>query len=307
MLIQILVILLILLCIFLLSQRRQLLHEIKRITETTEEIRAGNLNLRYRTRMSQKPVERLGGELNRLMDHFQKKVERTQFLEEERKRMIANISHDLRTPLTSLLGYLEALRNDATLTAEERNDFIRIASGKGNALLERLQEFFELAKSEADDTIAELRRVNLTDIVQEVMLGFYPAFQKIALTPTVHIPDSPLYVMSDSVSLRRVLENLISNALRYGQDGKEIGVAVREETDEVWVDIWDRGIGIPPQDVPRVFERFYTGEVSRNASLRGTGLGLTIVKNLVEKQGGRITLSSKPGEETVFSFSLIKG
>ncbi len=304
---QIIVIVLILFCLFLFLQQRRLLHELNRITRTTEEIRAGNFNLRYRLRVSRKPVEDLGGELNRLIDYFQKTFDRTQFLEEERKQMIASISHDLRTPLTSLLGYMEALRSDATLTVEERNNFIRIAADKGNTLLERLQEFFELAKLEADDLPIDLHPINLRDIVQEVLLGFYPDFQKAALTPTVRIPDHPLNVMGDRLHLRRVLENLLSNALRYGREGREIGIGVREETDFVWVDIWDRGKGISPQDLPRVFERFYTGEASRNASLRGTGLGLTITKNLVEKQGGQISVSSKPDEKTVFSFSLIKG
>ncbi|MFD2662642.1 sensor histidine kinase [Paenibacillus thailandensis] len=95
-------------------------------------------------------------------------------MEEERKRIIVGISHDLRTPLTSLLGYIEALRCDKILTAEEKNKFLRIAADKGNALHERLQEFFELAKSEADDLHVELHRVNLTDIVQEALVGFYP-------------------------------------------------------------------------------------------------------------------------------------
>ncbi|WP_123043470.1 sensor histidine kinase [Cohnella candidum] len=221
--------------------------------------------------------------------------------------MIANISHDLRTPLTSLLGYMEALRSDTTLTVEERNNFIQIAAEKGNSLLERLQEFFELAKLEADDAPSDLHPINLKDVVEEVLLGFYPDFQKAAITPTVNIPESPLFVMADRVHVRRVLENLLSNALRYGQEGREIGIGVREESDLVWVEIWDRGQGIPAHDLPRVFERFYTGEASRNASLRGTGLGLTIAKNLVEKQGGQIAVTSKPGEKTVFSFCLIKG
>ncbi|MCR8842601.1 HAMP domain-containing histidine kinase [Paenibacillus sp. SC116] len=263
--------------------------------------------MRYRLLTPHKPVEDLGGELNRLIDYFQKTFDRTQFLEDERKQMIANISHDLRTPLTSLLGYLEALSSDSTLTVEEKNNFIRIVSDKGNLLMERLQDFFELAKLEADDSQSELVEVNLTGILQEVLVEFYPNFQKAAITPIVNIPDSPLYVMSNQIQLRRVIENLMSNALRYGLDGKEVGVAVREQSDYVWVDIWDRGKGISPQDLSRVFERFYTGAASRNQSLRGTGLGLTITKSLVEKQGGQITVSSIVGGITVFSFSLIKG
>lgn len=297
---------LLLACAYLLVRQRRLIRELGKIRRTTEEIRAGNLNLRYRLPAPRKPVEDLSGELNRLIDYFQQSTERLLVLEDERKRMIASLSHDLRTPLTSLLGYIEALRSDSTLTAEERTEFLRIAADKGGALLERLQSFFELARLEADDAPSELRRMNLIDIVQEVLLGFYPDFQKAGIEPSVRLPDAPLHVRADGGGLRRILENLLSNALRYGRDGGEIGVAVREEGDFARVDVWDRGRGIPPADLPRVFERFYTGEDSRNASLRGTGLGLAIVRNLVEKQGGQIAASSRPGEKTVFSFSLHK-
>lgn len=297
---------LITICIFLLLQNFHMLKGVKEITRITKEIQAGNLNLRYRLPGAQKDMENMGGELNRLVDYFQGNFERTRFLEEERKRMIANISHDLRTPLTSLLGYLEALQHDATLTVEERETFLRIAANKGNALLALLQEFFELARLEADDSVLEMRKVNLTEIVPEVLLGFYPDFVHVGITPTVEIPQGPVYVHGNEAYLRRILNNLLSNALRYGKDGKEIGINLREEPGQVWVDVWDRGQGIPAQDLPHIFERLYTGEASRNTSLRGTGLGLTIARNLVEKQGGRISVTSTPYGKTVFSFYLIK-
>lgn len=293
------------LSLFLLFKHFHL--QVKKITRITREIQNGKLNLRYRLRTSQRDLEELGGELNRLVDYFQDAFERTKFLEEERKRMIANISHDLRTPLTSLLGYLDALQHDATLTAEEKEAFLRIAAEKGNALLALLQEFFELARLEADDSEPELQRVNLAEIVPEVLLGFYPDFVKAAITPVVEIPDAPLYVRADAAYLRRILNNLLSNALRYGGDGKEIGIGLREEPGLVWVDVWDRGKGISAHNLPHVFERLYTGEASRNTALRGTGLGLTITKNLVEKQGGRITVTSRPNEKTIFSFCLPRG
>jgi two-component system phosphate regulon sensor histidine kinase PhoR len=198
------------------------------------------------------------------------------------------------------------LQNDSTLTTVEREDFLRISADKGNTLLVLLQEFFELAKLETENIEPELQKVDLSKIVQVALLGFYPDFMKIEITPVVDIPNTHYYVKADAAYLRRVLDNLLSNALRYGQDGKEIGIAIREETGFVWVEVWDRGKGISAEDLPHVFERLYTGEASRNTSLRGAGLGLTIAKNLVEKQGGQITVSSEPGERTVFSFCLMK-
>ncbi|MBB6730403.1 sensor histidine kinase [Cohnella zeiphila] len=292
------------LCLFLLTQHARLHRELKRMSRTTKGIRDGNLNLRYRLRLPRKGLENLGGELNRLVDFFQTSLERTRFLEEERKRMIANISHDLRTPLTALLGYMEALRNDDELSEGERDAFLRIASAKGDALRTLLEQFFELAKLEADDDEPELGTVDLAEAARAAALDFYPEFLKSEIVPAVDIPDRTVQVRADETWLRRILHNLLSNALRYGLDGKEIGIGLREEPDRVWVDVWDRGKGISPEDLPHIFERLYTGEASRNAALQGTGLGLTIVRNLVERQGGRIVAKSAPGEKTVFSFCL---
>ncbi|TJY42827.1 HAMP domain-containing histidine kinase [Cohnella pontilimi] len=292
--------------LFLLFKYSHLLRELKKISWTTLEIRNGNMNMRYRVHARQPAMQELGGELNRLVDYFQQAYDRMRFLEEERKRLIANISHDLRTPLTSLLGYMEALQRDETLSEEERADFLRIAASKGDALLTLLQDFFELARLEADDSVPEFGRVNLTELVPEILLDFYPEFTKADITPIIKLPDKPVYVRADAAHLRRILNNLISNALRYGREGKEIGISLREEPNVVWVEVWDRGNGVAEQDLPRIFERLYTGEASRNSTLQGTGLGLTIAKNLVEKQGGRIAVTSAPHEKTVFSFSLIR-
>jgi len=267
-------------------------------------MRAGNFNLRYRLQTTRKDMLELGAEMNRLADFFQAALERTKFLEEERRRMISNISHDLRTPLTSLLGYVEALRNDETLTEKEKRDFLRIAAEKGDDLLGLIQEFFELARLEEEHDEIVLQKIDLAELARVVLLDFYPDFTKLSITPSVSIPDRPVYVKANMDYIRRVLNNLISNALRYGQDGKEIGITVRVNSRQAFVDVWDKGKGIPQKDLPHIFERLYTAEASRNPTLRGSGLGLTIAKNLIEKQGGQISAESIPGEKTVFSFCL---
>jgi len=290
--------------LYLVLRHCLLRRNLTQLIRATREIRGGNLNMRYRVVTSDRDLSDLGGELNRMVDYFQSTYERIQFLEEERKRMIANISHDLRTPLTALLGYLEALRGDATLSAAERERFLGIAADKGSALLALLQDFFELARLESDESEPNLRRVDLTESVRESLAEFYPQFVKAGINPTIVIPEFPVYGMANASFLTRILNNLFSNALRYGSDGGEIGVEVREEAGDVWVDVWDRGRGIPATDLPYIFERLYTGEASRNSALQGTGLGLTIAKNLVEQQGGRITAASSPNIKTVISFSV---
>ncbi|NIK71366.1 MULTISPECIES: HAMP domain-containing sensor histidine kinase [unclassified Paenibacillus] len=303
---SIIIAVLLLFILILLSRYTRLQRGIRRISRTTSDIRSGNFNRRYRLPSADKPLTELSEELNRLIDYVQKSFERTAFLEEERKRMIANISHDLRTPLTSLLGYMEALQQDASLSPEEKETFLGIAVGKGDDLLVLLQNFFELARLETEDSIPELHKLNLSELIPEILVDFYPAFVKAGLTPVMELPEEPLFVIGDTAVLRRIVNNLLSNSLRYGADGGELGITVREESGKVWVDVWDRGKGIPERDLPHIFERLYTGEASRNTSLRGTGLGLAIVRNLVGKLGSQITVSSTPNEKTVFTFSLMK-
>jgi len=279
--------LLLLICIFLLLNHYHLSKDVSKIIQTARDIRAGNFNLRFRLRTTRTDILEHGGELNRLADHFQTALERTKFLEEERKRMISNISHDLRTPLTSLLGYIDALQTDKTLTEEERVEFLRISAEKGNDLLHLIQEFFELARLEEASQEIVLQKVDLAEFARAVILDFYPDFTKLSITPSLAITSYPVYVNANPDSLRRVLNNLLANALRYGREGKIIGLTVRQELEYAFVEVWDRGEGIPAQDLPYIFERLYTAEASRNKSMRGTGLGLTIAKSLVEKQGGK--------------------
>lgn len=295
-----------LLCAFLVARHVYIAGELRAIIRTAEDIRQGNLNRRFHVHTSHRLLQQLGGALNGLVDQFQRMTERTLYLEEARKRMIANMSHDLRTPLTSLLGYVEALQRDGNLTAEEAAQYLDIIAAKGRRMAELVEEFFELAKLEAEDEPIQLQRINLCEQVREAVLSFYHQFMQAGITPDLKIPEKPLYVKGDSNSIERIMNNLLANALRYGKDGGVIGVAVREEADRVRVDVWDRGRGIAEKDLPFIFDRLYTGETSRNAMLQGTGLGLTIAKKLVERQQGEIAVSSVPDEKTTFSFWLRK-
>lgn len=297
------VVLLLLVFVFRYAQLRKNVRTLNRIVD---EIRLGNLNQRFRIHAHDRSLHELSGSLNKLIDQLQQTVERERFLEEARRKMISNVSHDLRTPLTSLLGYIEALQQDGTLTAEERADYLDIVARKGKKMTELFQEFFELSKLESDDAVVQVQKVNMTEKVQEVIISFYHQFTGAGITPDLQIPERPLYVFGDPSLIERILSNLLSNALRYGHDGGVIGVTVREELDRVFVEVWDRGKGISAADLPHIFERLYTGEASRNATLQGTGLGLTITKKLVEKQRGEIFVTSTPGERTVFSFYLAK-
>jgi signal transduction histidine kinase len=259
-----------------------------------------NIGLRY------KSLEKMSTQLNILIDKFQNTIEEKQRLELSHKQLIANISHDIRTPLTSLLGFVEVLQKSENISLEEQRDYLDIIHSKGQSLYNMIQDFFELSKLESEDTVIKLDKINLVDIVKEVIASFYQDFIINKMTPEIQLPGESIYVFGNEASIERILHNLVSNALKYGKDGGLIGISIRTETDKVWVDIMDKGNGISEKDLPFLFNRLYTAEVSRNEKMRGNGLGLAIAKQLVEKQNGEIFVSSIPGEKTVFSFYLIK-
>lgn len=278
---------------------------INKINNTLKEVCNGNFNQYFRVEPASRNVRELGSYLNKLTKELHNLEVKTKRTEEERKRMISNISHDLRTPLTSLLGYIEVLENDE-LSEEDREEYLSIIQRKGKDISNLIEYFFELAKIDAGDITIELIRVNLSEIVQDTLLDFYDDFEKEAIRPQINIPTFPLYVQGNPMSIKRILINLFSNALRYGKEGKVVGIELREEKDRIWVDVWNKGSVISKSDIEHIFKRTYTGEYSRNPSIRGNGLGLAIVKKLVELQMGNITVSSEAEGRTVFSFYLEK-
>jgi len=276
------------------------------IVSVLEDIRNLNSARRIHVGLKYKSLKRLSTELNMLFDKFMNALDEKQMLEVSHKLLISNISHDIRTPLTSLLGFIEVLKRDDKLTSQERKDYLDIIHTKGQFLYKMIQDFFELSKLESDDTEIKLEKMDLLDVVSEVLASFYQDFAINGITPEIQLPDGPLHVWGNNAMVERVLQNLITNALKYGSSGGIIGITVRKDDDRSWVDIWDNGQGIPEKDIPFLFNRLYTVETSRNDKLRGSGLGLAIAKQLVERHKGEIRVVSIPDERTTFSFCLQK-
>lgn len=229
------------------------------------------------------------------------------------KKMLANISHDIKTPLTVILGYLEMLRLERGKDAANAED----ATSAGDATLEKVEakakqvaelinQFFTLAKLEAGDMKLEEERLEIGELCRENVLGFYDVLSQKDYEVDISIPEEKIFVRGDRNGIERILYNLLSNAIRYGGEGKYLGVALRKEEGMVQIDVVDKGRGIPKEAAPYVFDRLYTGEDSRNREIQGNGLGLTIARNLTRQMGGDITLSSQPGVRTVFTVKLPK-
>jgi len=244
--------------------------------------------------------------INELIAQLEKIQVQTIKSEAARKRLLSNISHDIRTPLTSIIGYVDALKDDIAASREEQQKYLEIISRKASALKNVIDEIFDLAKLDADEIPLQPQVLDLAEIARESVIEFLPEINKCQMELRVSIPAKKCFLVADRLSLLRIIGNIIKNAVQYGKAGKVLGIELTEDTHEYQLSIWDKGPGISEDDLPYVFERMYRADQSRNLLNGGSGLGLAIAKVLVEKNGGSIWVESIPGEKTRFSFTLPK-
>lgn len=275
--------------------------ELEKVCQKLSDILENGTDEKVMVFTDNKVIMDLNGQINRLLIDRQKI--RTDYKRQEisSKKMLANISHDIKTPLTVILGYLEIIR-----IRNKEDEALQKVEIKAKQVMELVNQFFTLAKLEAGDTDVKITRVNISELCRENVLGFYEILIQKEFEVDILIPEQDLFVYGNKESIDRILYNLVSNVIRYGSDGKYIGFFIREEGNFVYIDITDKGTGIGKEFAESVFERLYTMEDSRNRQIQGNGLGLTIAKNLSKQMGGDILLESTPGIKTVFSVKLKK-
>jgi len=242
--------------------------------------------------------------INSLLDSNQELTAHFTRTELVMRRMLANVSHDLKTPLTVVLGTIETILHDPNLDDGERERLLILVHQKSEEIVNLINKFFDLAKLESGDKDFALTRVNMNTVCKNSILSFYDLIHSRNLEAAIEIPEALIYAYANEEALERILNNLMDNAIRYGADGKVIGITLRSDETYVYIDVWDQGKGINEKHHDLVFERMYTLEDSRNKSFQGSGLGLTITKRLVEQLGGEINLHSKPYKKTVFTVQL---
>lgn len=249
-------------------------------------------------------MKQLLNALNELLDHNQKIIATHWKIEDSMRKMLSNISHDLKTPLTVILGYIEMLQLNNAISEEERQRLLSGVHAKTEEVLKLIHLFFDLAKIEAGDMDYPITKINVNEICRKNILSFYDVVTTMGIGIQIEIPEKAIFALGNEEALERIMNNLLSNAITYGADGNVIGLAVRDDDENIYIDVWDCGKGIDEYHLDSVFERMYTLEDSRNKSFQGSGLGLTITKRLVEIMGGSIRLSSIPYEKTIFTISL---
>ncbi|MCR1973724.1 HAMP domain-containing histidine kinase [Clostridium sporogenes] len=297
-----LIIIIIILSILLLNDKIKT----KRITAKLKNILKENSRERIKLYNLSRNKKELVRKINIFLDKYESISIDNKNYKDHHQKMISNISHDIRTPLTALMGYVDLL-SDNSITKEKREEYVSIIRERGTALKDLMEEFFQVAKLECNDVDITIEKFNISEIVRKNVITFMNEINERNITPEINIGDEEIFALGDKNYMSRIITNLISNSLKYGYEGKVIGIDLKEDNKWVILSIWDKGKGIDKNELPYIFDRLYTGEKSRNRNFQGSGLGLSIVKNMIQHMNGSITAKSIPYEKTIFTVKIPKG
>lgn len=295
----------VLICIVLYQQfafRTGTQIKLKKISQKLEEIQDTDSDENVMVFTDNKVLMDLAAQINRLLENQRKVKVDYRRSEISSKKMLSNISHDIKTPMTVILGYLEIMR----LNSSGENEMLLKVEQKAQRVMELINQFFTLAKLEAGDTEITISKIDVCEACRENVLDFYELLTQKEFQVDIDIPEEAVFVRGNKDALQRILFNLISNVVRYGSDGKYMGMFLRSDEKYIYIDVVDKGKGIERAFAQNVFERLFTMEDSRNREIQGNGLGLTIAQNLAHQLGGEITLESEPNVKTTFTVKLRK-
>lgn len=249
---------------------------------------------RLRLASPDRHVEDLLAQINGLLEDREQEIRALREQEESLRRQIANVSHDLRTPLTSILGYLQLLESEQ-LTPQQRRHYLEIVSDRAKVLQELITAFYDLSRIEGGEYPLDLQPVDLRRALEPLLAGFYEDFERAGFQVTVELDDRLPPVLADPGAVTRILTNLIGNALKHGSTVLSIRLYANE--DQLVTAFSNDAPDLSPEDLSRVFERFYTADQMRTG--QNTGLGLAIVKALAQRMGHTAFAELKNGSFTV--------
>jgi len=265
--------------------------ELKRIHRQLSAYNQGVTEKKIDLRFFENDVEQLADEINSLIDVVADAKALRRRTEYELKQSISSISHDLRTPLTSILGYIQLLESDQ-LTTEEKREYVAVAKSRTKRLQELLSEFFELSVIESMDYELKMERVEMTALVSDILFGFYDRFNEHNREPIIELAEQKIVLTADESAIKRVVENLIMNAIHHSEG--PIWIHMERLQSTVALSIRNEAQHLTVSDLNSLFDRFYTADRSRSSE--GTGLGLYIAKSLMVKMDGVLTAELIDGQ-----------
>jgi signal transduction histidine kinase len=269
---------------------------IQNLTEASTSIVNGNRNVKVHTKTGFK-------EFNQLANSFNYMIEKLDKNEKKMRDFVANVSHELKSPITSIKGFTEALIDGKGKTEERTQRFLNIMDKESNRLSKLVDNLLILSRSDSNINI-EHQRVNIKEAVSEVVLSFETKIHEKSIRIDIVDNTKTKYIIADPNSLKQILINLLDNAIKYSPKSSKVLILINDNMDKVQISITDSGPGIPQEDIPYIWDRFYRVDKDRSRETGGTGLGLAIVKDLVEKNGGIVDVKSYIEKGTTFKFEL---
>lgn len=262
---------------------------LEEITHGLREIAKGNFDTEIPV-YSGSQLGEVAESINQMSRQLHQSILEERYAEKTKNDLITGVSHDLRTPLTSILGFLEVIEEDRYQDEVELRYYVNIAYEKAQNLKRLIDDLFEYTRIN-NGLPLDIRKIDMVRFIRQLIEESVPTLEKSGMECNL-TAEEDLIIMADGAQLVRAYENLISNAIRYGESGKIIDIAVRSDRDQVSISFTNYGDPIPERDLPFIFDRFYRVEGSRSKLTGGTGLGLAITKSIVEVQGGEIRVRS---------------
>lgn len=278
------------------------IHYFMQIIESVREIESGHFDHRIATK-SDDELSQLAMGINRIVDRLQRSQLDELKAEQTKSELITNVSHDLRTPLTSILGYLRLIGEDRYKDELELRYYTDIAYAKSRRLERMVNDLFDYTQMSYGQNRLNRSKINITDLIGQLAADYSFQLHEANMEIRLSYQEGIAMILADGDKLMRALENLISNAIRYSKYGKLIDVCVKQQEKHVILQIINDGMPISAADLPFIFERFYRAEKSRSEHTGGSGLGLAIVKSIVDAHDGTITVRSNE-QQTVFEIKL---
>ncbi|MBO9131171.1 HAMP domain-containing sensor histidine kinase [Bacillus sp. 165] len=234
----------------------------------------------------------LAKNINYMANELQEKFQKERQIEQTKTELIANMSHDLRTPLTSIIGYLNLLQMKQYKSEKEQEEYIFIAYNTAQKLKHLMNELFEYTKLSQPDITMDIQEVELGVLLHQFVGEYVPIFEKKDLYMRINIPEHPVMVMLDIEKMVRVLDNLLSNAEKYSHRPSELILEMKEKEEEVIISLSNQTDSMDTEEVEKLFERFYRRDRSRSENISGSGIGLAVAKRIIDLHGGKIWAES---------------
>lgn len=278
---------------------RRVKKQILEMVDVLEDVKNGNGNRRILSE-THELVAPLAYKINDIVMSYENRLSVYHQTEETNKQLMTSLSHDVRTPLTTLIGYLDAAHK-GIVNGKERDDYIEIARQKAYDLKEYIDVLFDWFKLGSNEFSMNISTIDLTELTRNILIDWIPIFEDTQTDFTIDIPEQPFWVQIDPDGYMRILNNLIQNVISHSHADK-IEIALSEQNKNIKILLYDNGVGISSEDLKHIFERLYKCDKGR--SEKGSGLGLSIAHQLVQKMNGTIMADSIQGKGTVFTMTF---